>query len=399
MTSPVRIALVLGLLSAIGPISVDMYLPALPTIAADLGTDVGAVQISVVVMFLALAVGQPVYGPLVDMLGRKRPLIAGLAVFCVAGIACAFVGSVEALAALRFVAGLGICAVPVASMAMVRDLHTGAAAARLIAIIVLLLGISPVVAPLAGSAVIQVAPWRAVFFIFAAAGALGIVLTVLALPETLPAERRTSRGLGAAFRSYGGLFRDRRFVALSLITGLTQAAFFSYIPASAFFFIGVYGLEPWQYSIAFATNAGGLVLLMQFNATMISRFGPVRLVVAAAAVNAVALTALVLATLAGAAPLWLAMALLFISCGCFAFVMTPGWVLAVDGEGARAGTASAVLGTVQFGLSSAAGILVSLAFDGTARPMTIAMAVAALAALALSLATFRPGRTVPAALG
>ena len=359
-----RFALVLGLLSAIGPIAIDMYLPALPTLAADLGTDVGGAQMSLVAFFLALAGGQWIYGPLSDMVGRKPPLYFGLGLFVAAGIGCIFAPTIGALVALRFVQGIGISAVATIVRATVRDLHTGPEAARLISLSLIVLGVSPVLAPLAGSGVILVADWHAIFAVLVATGLIGLAVVFFMLPETLPKERRNPHGLGAAFRDYALLLRDRRFLALTAITGFAQGGFFSYLAGSAFFFIGVYGLEPWVYSVVFALNAIGMIGLMQFNAPLMRRFGAERQIVIATFVN-MATTAILLAlTLAGLAPLPVALAFLFVSVCTFAFIAAPGSVLAIDPHGTRAGTASALMGTLQFACGAIGSGLVSAFFDG-----------------------------------
>ena len=376
-----RMALVLGLLSAIGPVAVDMYLPALPTIAADLGTNVGAVQLSLVSFFLALAVGQPIYGPLADLFGRRPPLIAGLAIFVAAAVGCTFVKSVDALVALRFLQGFGICSAAVIVRAVIRDLHTGPEAARLLSLTLLVLAVSPTLAPLAGSIFIQFFSWQSIFFVLAVAGLAGVSVAVWMLPETLPPERRDQRSFGHTFAGYVGLLRDGRFLSLTVITGLIQGGFFSYIVSSAFYFIEVHGLAPWQYSLVFAANALVLITLAQFSSSAMRRFGAERLIVLSVAVNAASAVLLLAVTLAGIASLPVALPFLFVVCWSLAFVGAPGTVLALDPHGDKAGTASALIGTLQFGISAGASALVSVLFDGTALPMVAVIAACSLLAL------------------
>ena len=376
-----RMALVLGLLSAIGPVAVDMYLPALPTIAADLGTNVGAVQLSLVSFFLALAVGQPIYGPLADLFGRRPPLIAGLAIFVAAAVGCTFVKSVDALVALRFLQGFGICSAAVIVRAVIRDLHTGPEAARLLSLTLLVLAVSPTLAPLAGSIFIQFFSWQSIFFVLAVAGLAGVSVAVWMLPETLPPERRDQRSFGHTFAGYVGLLRDGRFLSLTVITGLIQGGFFSYIVSSAFYFIEVHGLAPWQYSLVFAANALVLITLAQFSSNAMRRFGAERLIVLSVAVNAASAVLLLAVTLAGIASLPVALPFLFVVCWSLAFVGAPGTVLALDPHGDKAGTASALIGTLQFGISAGASALVSVLFDGTALPMVAVIAACSLLAL------------------
>lgn len=382
-----RFALVLGLLSAVGPIAIDMYMPGLPVIAENLGTDVGAAQQTLVAFFLALAAGQPVYGPLADAYGRRPPLIWGLVLFIAAGIGCVFAPDIETLIALRFVQGLGICSAAVIVRAVIRDLYTGPRAAQLLALTFLLLGISPLIAPLAGSFFIAFLSWRAIFWVTAFIGLLGLALVVFLLPETLTPERRDRKSLVRAFSGYGGLLLDRRFMALTLITGLVQTVLFSFVVGSAFFFMGVHGLKPWQYSLLFATCAIVGIGLAQFSAPAMRKLGAERLVIVATAVCAAASTALFLATLADIAPLHIALPLVWITFAGLAFVGAPGTVLALDPYGEKAGTASALMGTLQFGLGAVGAGVVSALFDGTAIPLTATMALCALAALAITFAT------------
>jgi len=384
-----RFALVLGLLSAVGPIAIDMYMPGLPVIAADLGTDVGTAQQTLVAFFLALAVGQPVYGPLADAYGRRPPLIWGLVLFIAAGIGCVFAPDIGTLVALRFVQGFGICSAAVIVRAVIRDLYTGARAAQLLALTFLLLGISPLVAPLAGSFFIAFFSWQSIFWVFAAVGALGLALVFFLLPETLPPEQRDQKSLFRAFSGYGGLLLDRRFMALTLITGLVQTVLFSFVVGSAYFFMGVHGLEPWQYSILFATCAIVGIGLAQFSAPAMRKLGAERLVIVATTVCAAAATTLFAFTLLDLAPLHIGLPLVWITFAGLAFVGAPGTVLALDPYGEKAGTASALMGTLQFGLGAVGAGVVSAAFDGTAVPLTATMALCALLALAITFATLR----------
>jgi len=384
-----RLALVLGLLSAVGPIAIDMYMPGLPAIAADLGTDVGAAQQTLVAFFLALAVGQPVYGPLADAYGRRPPLIWGLVLFIAAGVGCVYAPDIGTLVAFRFVQGLGACATAVIVRAIIRDLYTGARAAQLLALTFLLLGISPLLAPLAGTFFLAAFSWQSIFWVFAFIGALGLAMVWFFLPETLPPERRDRRSLLQAFSGYGSLFLDRRFMALTLVTGLVQTVLFSFVVGSAFFFMGVYGLEPWLYSLLFASCAVVGIGLAQFSAPAMRGLGAERLITIACLACAGGATALFVLTLIGLAPLLVALPLVWITFVGLAFVGAPGTVLALDPHGEKAGTASALMGTLQFGLGAIGAGIVSVLFDGTAVPLTATMAACAIAALAITLATLR----------
>lgn len=209
-----RLALILGLLSAIGPFAIDMYLPALPAIGANLGASVGAVQWSLTAFFLSLGAGQLLYGPVSDMLGRKVPLYFGLGVFTVASIGCALASNIETLVALRFLQGFGAAAGMAIPRAVVRDLHTGNEAARLMSLLMLVFSVSPILAPLVGSGVIAITGWRGVFWLVTLAALAGLVLIYTKLDETRPPEQRVDSSLGSALRGYGLLLRDGHYLGL-----------------------------------------------------------------------------------------------------------------------------------------------------------------------------------------
>lgn len=385
-----RFALALGLLSAVGPIAIDMYMPGLPVIAADLGTDVGAAQLTLVSFFLALALGQPLYGPLADAYGRRAPLIGGLILFVGASVGCVFTDDVTTLIVLRFVQGFGICSVAVINRAVIRDLYTGPEAARLLALTFLVLGVSPLLAPMAGTFLIAAFSWRSVFWVFAFVGLLGLAVVLWMLPETLPPEKRDRRSLIRAFSGYGALLADRRFMALTAITGLVQTVLFSFVVGSAFFFMGVHGLPPWHYSILFATCAVVGIGLAQFSAPAMRSMGAERLVIVAVAVTSAGSLAFLIMTIAGIAPLFLSLPLIWITFAGLAFVMAPGTVLALDPYGEQAGTASALMGTLQFGMSAIGAGIVSVLFDGSAVPLAATMAASAGLALLITWRTLSP---------
>jgi DHA1 family bicyclomycin/chloramphenicol resistance-like MFS transporter len=384
-----RLALVLGLLSVVGPVAIDMYMPGLPIIARWFGTDVGHAQQTLVAFFLALAVGQPIYGPLADKYGRRRPLLGGLLLYTAASVACVFAPNIGILIALRFLQGFGICSTTVIVRAVIRDMYTGPRAATLLSLTYLLLGISPLVAPLAGSFLLEVLSWQSIFWIFALAGLLGVALIFWMLPETLPPEKRDPAAFRKAFANYGGILFDRRFMSLTLITGLIQTVLFSFVVGSAFFFMGVHHLPPWQYSILFASCAVVGIGLTQLSGHAMRIFPTDRLIPVSVGICASASTILLLLTLAGLASLPVAMLLIYATFAGLAFVGAPGTVLALDPYGDKAGVASALMGTLQFGISALGAGLVGLLFDGTAVPLMAMMSGCALLALLLCWPTFR----------
>jgi DHA1 family bicyclomycin/chloramphenicol resistance-like MFS transporter len=383
------LALVLGLISAVGPFAIDMYLPALPSIGQALGASPGAVQASLIVFFVALGLGQVIYGPVSDMVGRKAPLYFGLLLFAAGSIGCALAPSIEWLIALRFVQGLGACAGMVVPRAVVRDLHTGTEAARLMSLLMLVFSVSPILAPLTGSVLIDNFGWRAVFWAVTLTAALSLALLATSLPETRPPEERVGSSVGSALQAYGVLLRDPHFLGLSLIGGFGVASFFAYLANSSFVLINHYGLTPRQYSIAFAANAASFIGVSQLTARLGTRFGLGRMVrVAVTAYAAVMLVALA-CQLAGVDRLALLLALLFVGYGFLGLVIPATMVLSMDAHGTIAGTASALGGTLHF----VAGILVmgllSPFANGNPVPMLWGIAVSAVVAFGLAMATLR----------
>ncbi len=390
MSDPfLRAALVLGLLSAIGPFAIDMYLPALPSIGSSLNASTGAVQASLMAFFLSLGLGQMLYGPASDMLGRKKPLYFGLAVFAVGSVGCALAPDIQTLVLWRAVQGLGACAGMVVPRAVVRDLHTGADAARLMALLSLVFSVSPILAPLFGSFLIEWSGWRAVFWAVTVAAVLAAVLLATGLPETRPAERRAESSVASAIQAYGVLLRDAHFIGLVLIGGFGISSFFAYLANSSFVLIDHYGLTPRQYSYAFAANAASFIGMSQLTGRMISRFGMVPLIRGAVIGYAAVMGLLLALNLAGFDGLFLMLGLLLAGFGFLGLVMPASAVLALDAHGEIAGTASALMGTLQFLVGAAVMALVGLFVDGTARPMVAGIAASAAITLVITLKTLK----------
>ncbi|MDW5442193.1 multidrug effflux MFS transporter [Polaromonas sp. SM01] len=382
-----RTALVLGLLSAIGPFAIDMYLPALPTIGQSLDASVGAVQASLMAFFISLGIGQIIYGPVSDMVGRKPPLYFGLLLFAAASIGCALAPDIQTLVVLRFIQGLGACAGMVVPRAVVRDLHTGHDAARLMSLLMLVFSVSPILAPLAGSLLIEFLGWRSVFWAVTAAAVCGLVLLATSLPETRPPEQRVDSSVRSALAAYGVLLRDRHFMGLVLIGAFGLSSFFVYLANSAFVLIDHYGLTPREYSLAFAANAASFIGVSQFTARLSSRFGLVPVVKVAVIGFATVMALLLVFNLLGMDQLAVMLPLMFIGFGFLGLVVPTTAVLALDDHGDIAGTASALMGTLQFVTGALMMALVGLFVDGTARPMVVGIAGCALATLLFTRGT------------
>jgi DHA1 family bicyclomycin/chloramphenicol resistance-like MFS transporter len=382
-----RAALVLGLLQAIGPFAIDMYLPALPSIGQSLGADVDAVQASLMVFFIALALGQLFYGPVSDMVGRKLPLYFGLGLFAAASVGCALAGDVQTLIAFRFVQGLGACACFAIPRAIVRDLHTGVDAARLMSLLMLVFSVAPIVAPMAGSFVDEWIGWRGIFWSVAALALVGIGMTATVLTETRPPHKRVDSGVRNALAAYRKLLGDGRFLAFVGIGAFGVASFHAYLAGSSFALIDHYGLTPKQYSMAFSVNAIAFIGAAQFTGRLGARHGLRKVVRYAAVGYAVAMSLLLALNLLGVDRLDVLVTLLFIGYGFLGLVIPSTSVLALDRHGANAGTASALIGTFQFVFGAIVIAVGGLFTDGTARPMVVSIALCALSAVAIAWLT------------
>jgi len=369
-----RAALVLGLLAVGGPVAIDTYLPALPSIATDLGTSPTGVQMSLMAYFLAIAMFQPVYGPLSDMYGRRAPLLLGTVVFTLGGIGCAVAPNIETLIALRFVQGIGGCAAMIIPRAVVRDLYTGVPAARLMALMMLVFSIGPIVAPFIGSVINEVAGWRMIFVFVAAVGIASIGVLLTGLPETRDSSRRAGSNLRSAMANYAEQMKDGHFMALALVAGGAIAGFFTFVAGSSFVFIDHFGFTPMQYSIAFSFNAVGFFSVAQLNGYFGARIGLANLVRIASTVYWVLMVLLTGYFVLGGDSVVVMMAGLWLAFASLGLVMPGSAVLALDRYGHAAGTASSLLGSVQFGTGAAAVGVMSLAGRGEPLPMIATIA-------------------------
>lgn len=385
-------ALILGLLSAIGPFAIDMYLPALPTIQESLHTDVDTVQMSLMAFFVSLGIGQLIYGPLSDMVGRKPPIYFGLVIFALGSVGCAMAPDIHTLIVFRFIQGLGACAGMVVPRAIVRDMHTGHDAARLMSLLMLVFSVSPILAPLTGSLVIRLASWRGIFWTVTGAAVLGLVLAFAALKETRPREQRVDSNLRSAVQAYITLLKDRHYLGLVLICSFGVASFFAYLANSSFVLINHYGLTPTLYSFAFSINAVAFIGAAQFTGKLGARYGLARLVRTAVVGYAVVMLVLLGLNLAGVDNLGVLMALLFVGYGFLGLVIPSSAVLALEDHGKIAGTASALLGTMQFVTGACVVGVIGRFLNGTAVPMVAGIAGCSVVALVLAQVTLRHRR-------
>ncbi|MER5393956.1 Bcr/CflA family multidrug efflux MFS transporter [Saccharopolyspora sp. NPDC002686] len=384
-----KYVLILGGLSAFGPLSIDMYLPAFPEIAAELGTGASQVQLSLTACTLGLALGQLVAGPLSDTYGRRRPLLVGLVVFTLASLLCAIAPSAYALAGLRLVQGLGGAAGIVIARAVVRDMYSGVAMARFFSLLMLVNGLAPILAPLIGGQLLRVTSWRGVFLALGLIGALLLAATAFGVHETLPAESRRAGNLGETLRTFRALLGDRVFVAYSLSAALAFAAMFAYISGSSFVLQDVFGMSPQAFSLVFGINSLGIVLVGQLNARLVDRAEPRRLLAVGLGVNALGGVSVAVSALVGAGLIGLLPAL-FLVASSIGMVSPNATALALSGNPETAGSASALLGVMQFSAGALAAPLVGSAGTGTALPMGLVMGALSLAAVLVFVVLARP---------
>jgi DHA1 family bicyclomycin/chloramphenicol resistance-like MFS transporter len=374
----------LGSLSAFGPLSIDMYLPGLPALRREFETGASQTQLTLSACLLGLAVGQVVIGPASDALGRRRPLLVALAGYAVASLLCATAPSVSALVALRFAQGFAGAGGIVIARAIVRDLHSGVAAARFYSLLMLVNGSAPILAPLFGGQLLRVTDWRGVFVVLALIGAVLLVAAALGLDETVAPEARQPGGIRATLGTFRRLLGDRAFVGYALSAGLAIAAMFAYIAGSPFVLQDIYGVSPQRFSLAFGVNALGLVVAGQINGRLVGRVPLIRLLTAGLTAIAVGGVALLVVVLAGIGLVGILPAL-FVVVASLGFVLPNSTALALTAHKRTAGSASALLGVLQYAVGAAAAPLVGIAGETTARPMAVVIATLGAAALAAFL--------------
>jgi DHA1 family bicyclomycin/chloramphenicol resistance-like MFS transporter len=364
-----QLVVVLGALMAIGPLTIDTYLPALPQLSAEMHATDSQAQLTITGLLLGMGLGQLVIGPLSDAFGRRRPLLIGLAVHMVMSLLCAVAPSIGLLAVTRTLQGLAGAAVAVVVMAIVRDLFTGIRAAQLLSRLILVLGVAPILAPSLGSALLNITSWRGIFVVLAVA-AVGLwVLAWRALPETLPRARRQPASPRQSIRAYGRLFTDPTFLVMVAVAGLMFATLFAYIAGAPFLLQERYGLSPQAFGVTFSSTAFGMILMTQLNPVLVGRFGPVRVLsvgVLAALIGSVALLVTTLADVGGLLGFMLPMFFVASAAG----LCNPNApAIALSRHGNAAGTAAAVLGAVQFAIGGSIAPLVGALEDGTALPL------------------------------
>ncbi len=377
-------SVILGLVAAVGPFAIDMYLPAMPMIGNDFHASMQSVQWTIVAYFIAFGLAQLAYGPWADQAGRKPPMYTGLGLFMAGTVICAVAPSIGWLIFGRLVQGLGGAANMVVLRAVIRDLATGPAATRMMSTIMIVIAVSPLLAPLSGSALLVFGTWRLIFWALLLAAALSFFLIKFALPETLTPENRQKFDLATTWAGTKALLTDRGFMVMTFLAGFAFASFFVFIASASFVYTGQFGLSPTQFSLAFALNAVGFFAASQFSGPLAQRLGTLRMISLATTGFAAATVVGYGLGLAGMANLPVTIAALFVGNMFLGLILPTAQVQALEDHGSNAGLASSLGGTMQM---VAAGVLVAAAgpfLDGTVVPMQAAIAVCGVLAFGLS---------------
>ena len=389
--SPVRsrrsialLVLVLGVLTATGPLATDMYLPAFPQITQELRTTEAQVGLTLTAIMLGLALGQLVIGPMSDAWGRRGPLLVGVVLFTITSVLCVFVPNVTVFIALRFLQGVAGAAGAVVARAVVRDLFQGDDAVRFFSRLALVMMLAPLLAPLVGAQLLLVGPWQLSFWVLAAMSALSFVLVLFWLPESLPVEERRAQGPRTLLVTVGALVRDRGFVAPVLSLGLSFGMLFTYVSAFSFVSQNEFGASPQTYGWLFAVNALASMAGTQGNGLLVGRMDTRRRLLMGLLLALVSVLTLLVLALTGVAQLWMVSSLLALMTFSIGFIMPNATVSALDGQPVSvAGTASALMGSLQFALGGAIASLSGLTPSGEASLVSMSVVMASVAVLSL----------------
>ncbi|MEB6592348.1 MULTISPECIES: multidrug effflux MFS transporter [Pseudomonas] len=381
-----RMVLILGALSAFGPLAIDFYLPAFPAMAKAFATDEKHVQATLAAYFLGLSIGQLAYGPVADRFGRRKPLMFGVTLFTLASLACAYAPNLDTLVLARFVQALGGCAGMVLSRAIVSDKCDPVASAKVFSQLMLVMGLAPILAPMLGGVLVNLAGWQSIFLALSLFSAGSLLAVSMGLPESLPAHI-PRQPLSGALRQYRRLLADRVFLGHALTGGIAIAGMFAYIAGSPFVFIQLYDVPAEHYGWLFGTNAAGFILVAQVNARLLAKRGPAFLL--ARAVWLYLAAGLVLLGVAAMRPaqLWPLLVPLFVCIASLGCIIPNASACAMSGQGARAGSASALMGCLQFSVAAGAAALVGLLHDGSAAPMALVISLCGALAVSVALLT------------
>lgn len=366
----VWMVLLLGSLTAFGPLSMDMYLPALPIVADDLQTTTSLAQLSITACLLGLAVGQLIFGPLSDIRGRRKPLVFTLIVYVIASVLCALSTHIWLFIVFRFVQGVSGAAGIVIARASARDLYSGKDLTKFIALLALVNGAAPILAPLAGGIVLNFTSWNAVFIILGVIGLIMFLSVLFFLPETLPVEKRSEGSILAVFKTFRGLLKDRLFMGIACTQALIMASMFAYIAGSPFILQNLYNVTPQQFSMLFALNGIGIIIAAQMTGRLSNTIGEVQLLFSGVLLSFIG-SLLLLIVILYKLPLFVVALALFLIVSSVGMVSTSSFSLGMQRQGNSAGSASAFLGLLPFIGGAIVSPLVGIGGDQTAWPMGI----------------------------
>jgi DHA1 family bicyclomycin/chloramphenicol resistance-like MFS transporter len=378
---PGWLPILLGFLTAVGPVSTDMYLPAFPAIEASLHVPAGSAQITLATWFAGLAIGQVAQGSLSDRFGRRAPLVGGMILYTIASVGCALSTGLWGLSAWRAVAAIGGSAGMVVPRAIVRDLADGHAAVRMMGRLILVMGVAPILAPTLGGLLLGVGDWRMLFWICAAYGATCAVLVLLLVPDTLPVGQRVRLGPAGLLLRYGAIMGERGFFTHALMGGGAMFGMFAYISASSPIYIESFSVTPAQYGMLFGLCAAGYIGAAQVNSRLLGRFGEDRIMQAAVGTYLAATLTLCAVAFGGLHWLPALVVPVLLSTASMGFILPNTTVGALSRHAAHAASASALMGTMQFVLGAISGVLAGWLTDGTARGMGALMLLGAVVAL------------------
>ena len=386
----------LGALVALGPFTIDAYLPAFPAIAAEFGASEAAIQLTLTGTLVGFGIGQLVVGPWSDKVGRRMPLLVATGVHIVASLGIALAPDVLWVGLLRVLQGIGAAGGGVVAMAMVRDLFSGQRLIRMLARLALITGLAPILAPLIGSQLLLLVDWRGIFWVLMGYGIVVIVLGAILIGETRPRERREAAGHRTARERYAALFGDRVFVGIALVGGMTFSAIFTYISASSFLFQEVFGLDPQQYGILFGVNAVGLTVCSQLSSRVMRKVAPPMVIAVTLTGMFLSAVAILVGTLAGGG-IWAAAIPLFFLLSFAGATFPAVQVTALAHHGEEAGTAASLLGALNFGLAGLISPIVGALGIGSALPMAAVQSVCLGLGLVVLWTVVRPRGVEPIA--
>ncbi|OMD33841.1 MFS transporter [Paenibacillus odorifer] len=368
-----QLAVILGSITTIGPLSIDMYLPALPALVDDFGTTAALVQLSLTFFLLGLASGQLVAGPLSDVYGRRRPLLIGMFIYAVSSVLCAFSPSIGLLIVLRFIQGLAGSVGVVVSRAAVRDLYSGSELTKFFSLLMIVNGLGPILAPVIGGQLLRVTTWQGIFLVLFAAGIIFCLTILLRLPETLPKERRSKSGLKGTLLTFKVLLGNRKFMGYALSQGFVTASMFAYISGSSFVLQNIFAVTPQVYSLIFAVNGIGIIITGQIAGRLAGKVSETKLLLSGLLLCTMGGVLLLLTILIGGGliPILICLFAVVSSVG---IVGATSFSLAMQDQGEAAGSASALIGLIPLLLGSCVAPLVGLGGVDSALPMAIVIA-------------------------